>query len=52
MYRDMKPENILISKDGHVKMADFGLSKENKDKTYTFAGFNIIITRHPRIFSP
>lgn len=51
MYRDMKPENILISKDGHVKMADFGLSKENKDKTYTFAGFNIIKTRHPRIFS-
>jgi len=40
MYRDMKPENILLTKDGHIKMADFGLSKENKDKSYTFAGNN------------
>jgi protein kinase A len=40
MYRDIKPENILMTKDGHIKMADFGLSKKNIDKTYTFAGKN------------
>ena len=27
LYRDLKPENIFIDIDGHIKLADFGLSK-------------------------
>jgi len=29
LYRDLKPENILIGNDGHIRLTDFGLSKQN-----------------------
>jgi serine/threonine protein kinase len=40
VYRDLKPENLLISNSGHIKITDFGFAKQldKEGRTWTLCG--------------
>lgn len=43
IHRDLKFENIMMSKDGFCVLIDFGFAKKIKHKTYTFCGTPLFI---------
>ena len=49
VHCDIKPHNILVMEDGHIKVTDFGIARAVSDSTMTYSG-NVMGSVH--YFSP
>jgi serine/threonine protein kinase len=38
IHRDVKPENLMIGRDGEVRIIDFGLARSDRAKTWSMTG--------------
>ena len=46
IHRDIKPQNIIISNDGTVKIVDFGIARMTSQTTRTMAGKDVVVSVH------
>lgn len=51
VYRDLKPQNVMIADDGHIRLIDFGLSKSNFNPRFRNTAWGTIKYLAPEIAS-